>query len=142
MMIEKFSNFIPFDKEHLVGFEPNDLTEKNYIEFLNESNDFNLFSLLRNGALKVVAGYKEDWDNVYSGFIICSKNITAFEGSHIRDTLYLLFDCLNMDRFHTISMDNEKLNRWHNFIGFNCDGILRKYKNGNDYRVWSIVKWE
>lgn len=48
---------------------------------------------------------------------------------------------LALTRMQTFCQIDELHDRWMTFLGFTCEGVVRKYHNGNDYKIWGRV-WE
>lgn len=47
--------------------------------------------------------------------------------------------CCNIVRMETRSIDNEFLNRWHEFLGFKLEGKCPKYAFGVNYNLWGVL---
>lgn len=48
-------------------------------------------------------------------------------------------NCFNLERIETRSLDDEFLNRWHEWIGFSLEGTSKKWCYGFTYNLWGIV---
>jgi len=46
---------------------------------------------------------------------------------------------LALNRLETISLDDGLHDRWMRFIGFEKEGVKRRYINGKDYAMWSRI---
>lgn len=57
----------------------------------------------------------------------------------IKNWLYHVADCLKLERIETRSLDNEYLNRWHKWVGFDLEGKSKKWCYGLNYNLWGIV---
>jgi hypothetical protein len=61
------------------------------------------------------------------------------DGIEVKKFLQDMIVKYNPVRIETTSLDMPKLNKWHSFLGFKCEGTKRKYFAGKDYKMWSIV---
>ncbi len=46
-----------------------------------------------------------------------------------------------LKRMQTVCKDNSVLERWMSFLGFEKEGVMRKYHHGSDHCMWGRV-WE
>jgi hypothetical protein len=59
----------------------------------------------------------------------------------LRKWLFQVREDLQLIRMESTCPDDELHTRWMESLGFECEGVKRKYFMGNDYRMWGRV-WE
>ena len=60
---------------------------------------------------------------------------------HLRRWLFGVRDDLALTRMQTACLDDDLHNQWMTFLGFEKEGVMKKYHNGTDYVMWGRV-WE
>lgn len=94
-----------------------------------------------------LAGYYEPWPGLWEVFIYPSKHVPEYGmmfARYVRKVLHGLIKNRNkhvpVHRVQTEALDDRLHNRWMKFMGFTCDGLMRKYSpTQQDYKLWSIV---
>lgn len=122
-----------------------------------ETNEFSCFDGMGSvfnidGSVKVTV---EDGDEIicilvaieyseskWKGFLLASTKMGATHGGIVKEVVKEFFTTHNVSRLETESVDCEKLNRWHEFLGFELEGKKRRFIGDKDFNVWSILKWE
>lgn len=59
----------------------------------------------------------------------------------LRKWLFGVRQDLALNRMQTTCLSDDLHNRWMSFLGFEKEGVMRKYHNGVDYSIWGRV-WE
>jgi len=120
-----------------------ELIDTNEFSDLELYKDFlgvlNLKTMIKDDKIVCILGYLNYWGNNYKVFLSLSND---FKWSReVKEYIYALIKELKAERIETESPDNEKLNRWHEFLGFTKEGTKRKFMDNKDYNVWGIV-WQ
>lgn len=92
-----------------------------------------------DGEIIAIMSYLEYDDKCLTGFLLCSKKMNSKYGLIIRKAIKDVIIKTKAIRLETCSFDTPVLNSWHEFLGFTCEGIRRKYAQGKDAKMWSIV---
>lgn len=59
----------------------------------------------------------------------------------LRGWLFGMRESLALNRMQSFCIEDELHTRWMRFLGFEKEGVMRKYNNGLDYGVWGKI-WE
>jgi len=100
------------------------------------------WTLEKEGVIKAILFYRNYAEKNYEGFLVCSVFMNAFDGQQIKDFIYQLIKRLEIKRIETLSLDCEEINRWHQFLGFVCEGTKINFLKGKNYRMWAIITQE
>lgn len=138
--------YVPFKKEHL---DLIDLREHESVLFQNPH-----FAECLEGSLAYTA--------CYNGRVMCAYGIIPYVKGigeiWLLPSVYLgkeaiklgrraklwLEDTrqdLGLHRMETLCLNDELHTRWMEFLGFECEGVKRKYWDGKDYKMWGRI-WE
>lgn len=79
-------------------------------------------------------------ESKWKGFLLASTKMNAIHGEIVKEVVKEFFTIHNVSRLETESVDCEKLNRWHEFLGFELEGKKRHYIGEKDFNIWSILK--
>jgi len=132
--------FRDFRKEDISGFIQNGYTlGLNMSDLPDLLNHYEIYTLEDNGKAVAIAAFMEYGERLYNGFLFISSDMTARHGVIIRKFIWDNIKKRDAIRLETTSIDCPKLNAWHDFLGFTCEGVRRKYYDGKDFRMWSIV---
>lgn len=119
------------------GMELNGLTLGiNKDEFIALLPQLNAVSVVSNNSVKVIIAFYEYDEKCYYGFILASKEMSISDGKEVKRYIDNKMKELKALRLETTSLDNDILNKWHLFLGFELEGTKRKYFNGKDYKMW------
>jgi hypothetical protein len=86
-----------------------------------------------------IIGYYEYWCNNYNAFLIISDKFDKSDAKELKEFIHGKCKELNAQRLETRSQDIEVLNRWHEFLGFEEEGTLRKFMKNKDYKMWGML---
>lgn len=129
-----------FVAEDLDKIEVNKFADAGLLnKFKSVSNMYEGWTLEKEGIIKAILFYRNYAEKNYEGFTLSSVYMSAFDGQEIKDFIYKLIKRLGVNRIETLSLDCEELNSWHKFLGFECEGIKRKFFKNKDYKVWAMV---
>jgi len=67
------------------------------------------------------------------------SSVTLTFAREIRRWLDKIRHDFALNRMQTACMNDDLHNRWMAFLGFEKEGVMKKYHNGNDYCMWSKV---
>ncbi len=65
------------------------------------------------------------------------KTITMEYAKFIRHWLMEQADELKLNRMETLCLDDDLHNRWMNFLGFEKEGVKKRWCHGKDYVLWA-----
>lgn len=89
------------------------------------------------GVIPLYNGVAELWQ-IPSVYV---SEITMRYARYIRRWLEGIREEFLLHRMETLCLDDDLHNRWMRFLGFEREGVKRKFINGNDYVMWGRV-WE
>lgn len=129
-----------YTKEDLVEIVTNEYSGRELLDKITPLlAAYEGYTLLRDGTIKCILFFRNYAENNYEGFLVCSTYMSAFDGRAMKDFVNKTVNRLGVKRFETLSVDCPTINRWHQFLGMNCEGIKRKFLNGKDYKMWAAV---
>lgn len=101
-------------------------------------------TLMQDGRVIAIVGFYELWPGVYELWALPSKYIYMYPTQYVRHMRYYvncIFDNFGAHRLQTSSIADLVHDRWMACLGFECEGILRKYgPDMVDYKQWSLIK--
>jgi len=142
---------VPFRVAHM---DLIDLRERE-IEVFNKSGNINqrlayletthnAETLIYNGIVLGVIGFIEVLPNVLEVFLFPSTHIKDNTVAFARLMKYYKEEAITHYTWHRLQIvtPNDELHRrWATFLGFEEEGILRKFDfNGEDHVMWSVVR--
>jgi len=80
-------------------------------------------------------------DKCFESGIFFSEDFNTIYAKEFKKFLYEKIKELKAIRVQTTSINDQRLNRWHEFLGFAFEGTRPKFLDGKDYNMWGIV-WE
>lgn len=89
------------------------------------------------GIIPLFNGIAELWQ-IPSVYV---SEITMRYARYIRKWLEGMKEEFKLHRMETLCLNDDLHNRWMRFLGFEREGVKRKYLNGNDYVMWGRV-WD
>lgn len=138
---------VPYKKEHV---ELMNLREHEHILLQNP----NMLEMLEGGiAVTAVAdgrvscayGINPYLKGVADIWLLPSIYIESVDGMKLarraKAWLEEMREDLNLHRMETLCLADDLHDRWMTFLGFECEGVKRKYCGGNDYKMWGRI-WE
>lgn len=69
------------------------------------------------------------------------SKITMTFARELRKALFSIRQDLGLVRMQTACLNDELHDRWMTFLGFQKEGVMRKYNNGDEFSLWGRV-WE
>lgn len=130
----------PFEQSDIEKIDLNNFGDKDLIKKLDNVLKTSCGFTLERKGIRAILFFRNYAENNYEGILVCSNKMTAFDGRRMKEFIYELMKDLQSRRIETLSLDDKKLNRWHKFLGFECEGIKRKYYKDKDYCVWAILR--
>lgn len=142
---------VPFKKEHIGLIDIRDL-EKETLEYFGASEQRLAYleathcaeTILYKGIVLGVVGFIEITSKVFELFLFPSKYLYENRIAFARLMRYYKEEAIthyNWHRLQIITPDDELHKRWASFLGFEKEGVLRKYDyKGRDQIMWSVVR--
>lgn len=131
-----------FKKEDLDGFVPNKYSTISDNLNVLENENIIKYSVIKNDkVLSILCFANYDGKKNYVCSLMMSKAASFIIAKEIKYFLHNMAKELELKRLQTDSIDCEFINKWHEFLGFKCEGIRKKLFNNIDYKMWAIV-WE
>ncbi len=100
-------------------------------------------TLLCDGRILCIMGLCQLWPGVWECFVFPSRYIHDYKKVYLRYAktyLHQSIEDYKIRRIQTMSLSDPETNKWMQFLGFNFEGLHRKYgPEGSDYCAWSIV---
>lgn len=145
-MSKPYATTVPFKIEHLDLIELRE-SEKEWIE-ANLDKYASLAQLgvggtmMYDGRVLGAIGYYENWPGNFEVWVIPSKHVARHPAVFLR-TIQAKLDMvarnLNVERFQSPAVSDEHHDKWMRHFGFVEEGVLRKYANGKDFKMWGRV---
>lgn len=143
-------NVIPFEKDHLTKITLRDV-EKNILKSPNgfmpkviAASSFGTSgTFLFNKEILCCAGYISLWSGV-ADFWILPSTLVAKYPIQFSKAMKAYFDNVanseNLHRAQTVSIDDELHCRWLEWLGFECEGVLKQYSmDKKNYKMWGKI---
>lgn len=139
-------NVVPCEKAHLDLIdlrtrESEDITRE-ILENVVESSV--AVSVITEGRVVAILGYFEQWAGVYEVFLVPSTYLKTYAKSVlplIKMYLDRLFKEHGAHRLQSSAHDDLQTDVFMEYIGFECEGVLRKYSaNKQDYKMWARLE--
>lgn len=145
------SRAIPFEAGHLELAEFGGRYARGFLEVPDGIEKIRLLAeagqtltFIRDGRILCFAGVFECWKGVLEVWatptIYIEKHPLSF-CRRMKRYLLQIEGTYNAVRVQTSAVSTEEYDRWMQWLGFECEGILRNYTGtGTDYKMWSRVK--
>lgn len=91
------------------------------------------------GEIAAIVCWKAYWEKNYVAFLLISQDIKPIHARALRKYIHQGTIDFDMRRLQTDSVDCDELNRWHQFLGFDLEGIRKKMILGKDYAMWAML---
>lgn len=127
---------ISFKEPHLDAMTSEDFEQYRSIIMMDSTLKF---TLAHRGIVVCVLACHEYAPNKYMGFLLVTDYLTNHLGKDVREFVKDKFLSYNMDRLETLSVACEKIDRWHEFLGFELEGTKKRYLGDNDYKMWGMI---
>ena len=138
---------LPFHREHLNIIDAREYEREKVIPFLPEvflstaESSLDCYTLMKDGRILTCIGCYELWEGVLDVWQIPSiyvgENIFSY-GKTVREMLNNTAEKRKARRLQTISPADSLHDRWHKFLGFECEGTLKEYSRFKiDHRMWA-----
>lgn len=142
---------VPFKVEHLdlMDIREHELTGiftiKNLKERLSKLEKIcTAGTIVYEGRILGVMGSLELWPGVCEVWVIPSIHIKRYSlifAKIVKRNLKNLEETFDYHRVQVTALDDELHKHWLTFLGFKCEGILRKYTlKKQDFAMWSRIK--
>jgi hypothetical protein len=123
-----------------------DLNDFSHFDVLVDKDSFkkileswHSFTVYNSDGIECLFSYIEYCPDCYRALIVAGKRMSMATSKQIKRFLHRMAKELKAVRLETESLNCDLLNRWHKFLGFELEGTKRKYLNGRDYNMWSMI---
>lgn len=134
----------PTTNKHLEQFVPLDMQEGEFntlCELLYNKQEKHNFCILFDGVPILLLGMKEKWDKVYDTYTVFSPEWKASYYKYIVRLTKKYFAHLDYDRIeHLCRCERVWTSKMAKLFGFQEGPLMKKYINGNDYKLFEIVR--
>ena len=100
-------------------------------------------TIIYDGRILGVMGYVEMWRGTCEVYVLPSEYIKEYGlvfARIIKSNLKMLREVQKFHRIQVTAVDDDKHKRWLEWLGFKCEGVLKKYSiNQQDYKMWAII---
>lgn len=135
---------VPFEMAHLSvmdirDFEQASMTAGGYETLVEKSV---CGTMVFDGRVIAVIGYMELWPQCIEVWVIPSVYVPMYRFVFLRTLrsyLTQLFQPNGFMRIQCPQFITSNLDHWMEHLGFQCEGIMRKYWNGQDMKLWAHV---
>jgi len=104
-------------------------------DFENREN----YTIETKGNVMLIFSYKAYAKSRYTVYVEGSEGLGLKEMKEAKRLWLKGIETINPIRIETISIANEKNDRFHRFFGFELEGTKRNYLDDVDYNVWGWV---
>lgn len=133
----------PLEKKHLLSFVPIKGQEEEFqtlCEITFGKHEMHNFCALDDNGMVLLFGMKEKWAGVYDTYTIFSDLWRPVYYKTMSRVAKGYFDYLDYDRIeHLVKCSRPWTDKIAEIFGFEYRTTLRKYINGNDYKLYEIV---
>lgn len=131
----------PFEPPDARRLKANEFSGLRDIAWVWHDPDFYKFTLVdENSDVHCIICFREYWKDCYVAFFLISEDMPPIHARELRNFMDNAIDDLGARRVQTDSIDCKALNGWHEFLGFQCEGIRKQMMYGKDFRSWAIVR--
>ena len=117
----------------------NEFTQDYVTKYLNDIHICDKRTLEVNGKVQAVICFNCYEDNNYTGFFLIANDFNPRNIVFLKNEINKLADELKAERLETLSLDDDRINRWHKSLGFELEGTKRKFKKGKDFNIWAML---
>lgn len=130
-----------FAEKDLEGFNPNKYSAIDENIHIIKNENILKYSVLQNDKVQAILCFCSYWENNWACSLLMSNDANFVCAKKIKAFLYKTAKALGIKRLQTDSEDCLFINRWHEFLGFECEGVRRKAFYGKDFKMWAML-WE
>lgn len=116
---------------------------KDCVNIIEQSN--NAMTMVHDGRIITCAGFWTLWPGVCDVWQVPSIYVPAVSrayGREMRRYILRLRETFGFHRIQTVSPNDELHRRWLTWLGFEAEGLMKKYTlDKHDYLMWGKV-WE
>lgn len=135
-----FSPFIDFDKSHIDHMDLNEFSDVTRFQCLFDNPEYRKYTLVDGNPVMVFC-FREYWQGNYEAFILASTSMTLKHGKIFKEMIERAAVEMSIKRIHTVSVACDKLDKWHEYLGFTPEGTHKKLMFNQDYRTWARL-WD
>jgi hypothetical protein len=137
---------VKFEDDHARGIVLRDYESRifNRDWLINVNTYGKILTYMWGDDILAIGGFFEKWKGVARVFVVPSIHTSKCPKSFVqtaREAIDTLYNDLSYHRLETESKADEQTDKWMKFLGFECEGTLRKWSAiKDDWRLWSRVK--
>ena len=108
---------------------------------LNMLTNDNIYAVKKDGNILCLIGYNEYIRGHFSIFITPTPYLFKYKNSCSRTIKKFLIDSVKEQkplRVETESFDSDYLDIWHEWLGFEKEGVKKNYIGKRDYIMWRL----
>lgn len=133
-MIREFANV---DARRI---KANEFSNPVNLGFVFHDDHFYKFTLVDENEVKAIICFARYWKNNFVAFFLISEDISISDIKELKRFIYDAAIDFEADRIQTESIAEEKIDKWHKFLGFKLEGRKEKMVYNKDYHCWAILK--
>ena len=131
----------PFELTDLGAFLPNEYSNPDQVLDHLTSGQYGVESMVDDkGNVMLIMAYQNYWGNCWQGFLLVSKMFDWNAATELRKHLHAGMVANKAMRLQTESVSDDKLRKWHEFLGFTLEGTRRKMMFNRDYDQWALMR--
>lgn len=130
----------PFKVADLGYFLPNKYSNPDMVLMQLTDPAFEVQTQWDNDSVASIICFKNYWGNNWMTFILVSENFQPKMALELREHIRQTMIKRDADRLQTQSAADEKIDKWHEFLGFFPEGYHKKMIFNQDYRSWAIMR--
>ena len=138
---------VPFNREHLNIMDARDYEAEKVIPYISNAfvdaaeQNLDCYTLIKDGRIITCIGCFELWEGVLDVWQIPSRYAHKYIKDYCKTVKGMLDNTAKKRgarRLQTISPADSLHDRWHKFLGFECEGTLKEYSRFKvDHRMWA-----
>jgi hypothetical protein len=102
-----------------------------YVKFTQVGNDNDIVCIIV---------FQRYWENNYQAFFLLSRDYPVVMAKELKVFVDNAILDLGANRVQTDSVATPALDKWHEFLGFTCEGTREKMIFDKDYRCWARLR--
>lgn len=137
---------VPFKKEHLelmdIREHEKSFLDDNVAQLLENSTV--AFTGLYDGRIISAGGLNkinEKTADIWQVPSVYVKTVRLSYAKYIKAWVEEMAEVFELDRMETLCIDDDLHDRWMTFLGFEKEGVKRKFLNNKNYGMWGRL-WE
>ena len=131
----------PFESMDTRRLKPNEFSEPYDIDFIISDPDAVRFTQVDDQSnVQCIIVSRKYWRDNYVSFFLIAKDYPPRLARELKKAVHDFINDCGVKRIQTDSISCPMLDRWHQFLSFECEGLRRKMLNNKDFKSWAWVK--